>query len=344
MIVSIPGTRPHTRGHPVVRALACAAAALGLWGCDESPVDLDRMPFGRTGTVSIEVRTPLPTPARAPTGELYQILTWSSSGPWTVTERILYDRRLGDETVRKSTEDPSILATRYANWIRTVNDSLGPVGLFDRNRLAPDLVPTCVTGSTVTVHIHDRALGDSIAWSRCGSGSLIALTSEGSGPGPDAARVVEAARLVREATLALQPRFEYAYTGSRPFRTLERGEQSRATLLVPRVIEDPSTWASFWSEHKADGSAAPAVDFGTDLVLIGAVGVREEAGDSVEVRRILPVGFATQITLFERRPGHFCTPAPRAHAPFHIVVAPHGGLPRPIFFSVDKLPDQVSCG
>jgi hypothetical protein len=59
---------------------------------------------------------------------------------------------------------------------------------------------------------------------------------------------------------------------------------------------------------------------------------------------VLPIEFGTQIQLWERRPGNFCTPAPRAHAPYHIVVAPIADERRPIFFEVEEEPDFVPCG
>ena len=332
-----PGTRLRSRAGPAVRAVLCAAAVAAASACETTPTTPDDLPFGRVGEVRIEVRTPLSRQR----GQLQQILSWSSQGPWRTTERIFYQGELGDETVRRSTEDPGTLAGRYAHWIGLVNDS-GPVQLFLGDRLPPALAPSCADPlSVVTIRMVDAEKGDSIAWSRCGTGSLGTLSSEDAGPDPAAGRVVEAARLARDATLAVSPRFEYAYTGSLPFRTIQRGEQSMASLLVPRVIEDRATWVGFWAQHSGGASAPPEVDFTSDLVLIGAIGTRHEAGDSVEVRRVLPVGFATQISLFERKPGNFCTPAPRTHAPYHIVVAPQ--VPRPIFFSVGE-PDLVPCG
>ena len=159
------------------------------------------------------------------------------------------------------------------------------------------------------------------------------------GPDPTAGRVVQAVQLVRDNTVGAN--FVSAYFGSLPFATLDRGEESNAPMSVPRVIEDAQTWADFWDEHIGAPSAAPAVDFATELVLVAAVGTRPEAGDSVEVRGVLPVGFGTQVTPWERRSGNFCTPAARSHAPFHVVLAPQ--VPRPIFFAIGDV-DKVPCG
>ena len=152
--------------------------------------------------------------------------------------------------------------------------------------------------------------------------------------------MIQAVQLARDFTIRLQRNFTHPYTGSVPFATLDRGEHSKAPLSVPRVIEDVQSWAAFWGQHTGVASAPPAVDFEAEIVLVAAVGPRQEAGDSVEIRGVLPVGFGTQVALWERRPGHFCTPARRTHVPFHVVVAPN--VPRPIFFSDVSL-DTVPC-
>jgi len=346
MSASLPGTRPPAlRGR--VRTLLCALALGALAaGCDDGNTPPDGLPFGRVGQVRIEVLSPL---GRGD-GELRQSVIWGSEGPWQLTEQIYYKSgptlALGDETVRKSTGDPGTLAVRYANWIGLVNQAGGALELF-RPDLPPALVPACSEGSTITVQILDRARPDSVSWTRCGVGSLGTLSSEGAGPGPTAARVVEAARLLRDFTVTLDRRFNekgYAYTGSLPFRTIARGEHRdpKISLFVPRVIDDAATWSSFWAQYMPN-TLLPPVDFNGDLVLVAAVGTRQEVGDSVEVRRILATSFSTQVNLAERRPGDFCTPAPRAHAPFHIVVAPRDQMPRPIIFSFEDV-DQVPCG
>lgn len=337
MSVGTHGPRPSVPPGRRALGLVCAvAASLALGACDDGngPGEL---PFGRTGRVRIEVSTPL-----ALNGRLQQSITWTSDGPWQLTERILYKEAIGDETVFRSTEDAGTLARRYGNWIALVNEDPG-VRLFLPD-LPPGFVPSCPSPqSTVTVQIVDAQRNDSTAWTRCGENSLASLAPEALGLEVAASRVIEAAKLVRNFTVPLDRKLKeaYAYTGSRPFRTLAKGEKATVPLLLPRVIEDASTWAAFWAQYMS--GAQPAVDFANEIVLVAAVGTRQEAGDSVEVRRILPFDFGTQISLYERRPGDFCTPAPRTHAPFHVVVAPDSLMPRPIFFSVENV-DQVPCG
>ena len=190
------------------------------------------------------------------------------------------------------------------------------------------------------VQIVDAQRGDSIDWTRCGEGTLGTLAAAGSGV--YGVRLVEAARILRNFTVSRRGDFVSSYFGSLPLRTLVRGEQARAPLLVPRVIEEASAWASFWSEYISTSKPIAPVDFSTEVVLVGAVGTRQEAGDSVEVRAVLQVTFGTQVNLKEQRLGDFCTPARRKHTPFHIVAAPM--LLKPIFFSLSPFPDLIRCG
>ena len=148
---------------------------------------------------------------------------------------------------------------------------------------------------------------------------------------------------MRNFTLAQQRGFRYNHTGSLPFATLHSG-QSASSLNQPRVIEDEQSWRAFWAEATSTDEAPPAVDFDVDIVLVGVVGVRHETGDSVAIRDVLPVRTATQMSLWEQRAGHFCTPARRTHIPFHVVIFPDGpDVPRPIFFSDVSL-DTIPCG
>ncbi|MSR36640.1 MAG: hypothetical protein EXR95_08365 [Gemmatimonadetes bacterium] len=313
----------------------CLVAAVTALSCADDGTSPDDLRFGQIGEVRIEVDAPL---ARG-IGGLRQVITWSSDGPWRRTEGISYRGRPGDETVALSRDDPGILARSYASWIALVNDET-PLKLFLGDLLNPDLNPSCLENqSRVSVFILDTQRNDSISWTRCADGLLGSLSAAAAGPDPTAGRVIQAAQLVRDFTVGAT--FVSAYNGSIPFGTLDRGEQSKAPLSVPRVIEDTQTWASFWAQHRGSSAAPPAVDFVNELVVVAAVGVRPEAGDSVEVRGVLEVGFGTQINLWERRPGNFCTPAPRSHAPFHIVIAPQ--VKHPIFFSVVDV-DKVPCG
>ncbi len=109
------------------------------------------------------------------------------------------------------------------------------------------------------------------------------------------------------------------------------------------MIRDEVSWLDFWADHRAGQPSvtAPFVDFDRDQVVIAAVGPRLEAGDSVEVRRILQLEGGTVTEVVERIPGDFCSPLARTHRPFHIVVAPITA--QPMAFPVTAV-ERVPCG
>jgi hypothetical protein len=85
------------------------------------------------------------------------------------------------------------------------------------------------------------------------------------------------------------------------------------------------------------------VDFAEETVIVAARGERREAGDSLEVRAVRPSGAqGTVVTLVERIPGDFCSPAELTHVPFHIVVTPRA--PAPVSFQTPVLVELVNCG
>jgi hypothetical protein len=299
--------------------------------------------FGQLGEVKVTVVAPLLF--REGTGELQQILTWGSSGAWVLREIISYRGLVGDETVRRNEGDPVAYASWYASLITQLNEKSG-VELFS---IFPEPAETCQPGRTrVTVTIWDELREQEISWLRCADGTLGSIQTSEAGPDLEAGRVVQAAILVRDFTQGED--FTSSYLGSVPFGTLDRSEDSGAELdgptsfySVPEGNPDvPTNWLAFWQAH--NGTPAqdiPMVDWSREMVLVAAVGVRTEAGDSVEVRRVLQTGEGTQIALFERGPGDFCSPAARDHYPIHIVVAPRTRLP--IRFS-EVITERVPCG
>ena len=343
MIESPAGTRPPALRSWLGLGLAALLAVVLVVGCDDGNGPSGAA-FGRIGSVRVTVDAPLDTAG----SKLVQTVSWGSDGRWTLMEAIFYKGSLGDATVSRSTEDAGVLAQRYANWIASVNDSTGGLGLFLQN-LPADLAPACDSTqytaiSTVTVEIADAQRGDSIAWTRCGQGTLASLTSEDARPGNNAARVVDAARILRNFTVDAKGDFRPAYVGSIPFRTIMRGDNN--ALLAPRVIDNADSWSSFWKTFISPTTPVAPVDFKNEVVLIAAIGLRQEAGDSVEIRSVQRVAFGTQVNVAEQRLGDFCTPAPRIHAPFHIVAAPAGTdfVFQPIYFSVQDTVDKIPCG
>lgn len=330
----------------VVRVLLMAVLALLVQGCgdDNGTPPPDTVRFGQLGEVEVGIVHPLVSEARS--GELQQILTWGSSGAWVLREIISYRGLQGDETVIKSSGNPVAYASAYASFIAAVNQNDSGVELFS---VAPEPPEPCApTRTQVTVTIWDELRGEERSWVRCASGSLGTLLTSEAGPDIDALRVVQAAILVRDFTQGSG--FVSSYVGSIPFGTLDRGEDSGAGydeadvfFSVPEGNPNPPTgWLKFWADH--NGTAPkdiPHVDWTKEMVVVAAVGLRTEAGDSVEVRRVLQLAGRSEVFLFERVPGDFCSPAARAHFPIHIVVAPR--TRQPTVFG-DLVQERVPCG
>ena len=319
------------------RLLRRSALALALvaTACDSGgPIDPGSLRFGQIGTMQLTVVAPLALGA----GETEQILTWRSDGRWELREEVRYRELVGDVASRRLEGPSQSLATAYAQWITDVNDNPG-LSLFV-DGLDPSLDPTCsVTRSRVTIRIDDDPSGQSESWTRCVPGFMQDLGFQ-AGPDPAAPRVANLARLARDYTLG--EGFPAAHAATQPFGTLDKGEDTPTALEEPIIIQDEFTFDEFWAIHRP-GTVAPPVDFETETVIVAARGERREAGDSIEVRGVRPGGAqGTVITLVERVPGDFCSPAEQTHVPFHIVVTPLA--PDPISFQRPVTVERVDCG
>lgn len=326
-----------SRGGAPARAvrLFAAAGALGaLLACDgNGGVDPETLRFAQIGSLEIRLEVPL----RLGEGQLTQELSWRSNGRWSLTESISYRGLPGDQTVLKSGGDPAELALPYDGLNRALNEE--PAQRLFTPDLPTDLVPTCdETETRLTFTLHDEARGEDVSWIRCVQGSLNNLTPLGAGPDPAASRLALATLLAREATVG--ERWLSAYQGSVPFGTLDRGDDPGAPAGAPVTYIDVSGFNAFWARH-APGKPLPAVDFTREMVVVAFVGVRREAGDSVEVRRILQVAEGSLIEVHERVPGEFCSPKARTQVPYHVVVAPR--TPVPHRFAEVRM-EPVPCG
>ena len=327
--------------------LLLVLAGFPVLGCGDNggTPPIGSLRFGQIGEIRVSVAAPLLFGGGE--GEIQQILTWGSSGAWVLREQISYRDRVGDQTFRRSTGDPRAYASAYASLITQLNEATG-LELFIPE-LSQGLPGNCLPGWThVTVSIWDQAREQEVSWTRCTQGTLATLQTSEAGPDLSAGRVIQAAILVRDFTQG--SRFTSAYLGSVPFGTLDRVDDSGARLGAPTVFvsvpegnpQSPTGWEAFWQAHKGGVlSSPPSVDWTQEMVVVAAVGSRSEAGDSVEVRRILQTGEGSQIHVFERVPGDFCSPAAREHYPVHVVVAPR--TRDPIRFS-EILVERVPCG
>jgi hypothetical protein len=342
MIHARHGARPtdRTQGPPRGRRrlglygpVAGLLALLSVAACNgDTGTPPDAVRFGQIGEIEVRLEVPLQLGA----GRLEQTIRWGSNGAWTLQEGISYHGQTGDENFLRNPGSAAQYATGYFSVITGVNDQEG----LQLDILSQDSVPECgPTQSSVTFTIHDDPRDQTKSWTRCADGSLSNLVTEGAGPLPGASRVAFAAQLARNYTVG--EKFVSAYSGSVPFATLDRGEDTPTGLTAPLAITDQATWAAFWLDHAGGTSQPPTVDFDSAMVIVAAVGRRDEAGDSVEVRRILQVGDGTLVHVWERIPGDFCAPVARAHTPFHIVVSPR--TPAPIRFA-EVHREEVPCG
>lgn len=338
----------HARGSR--RRIAHALMTLGLTmtcgllsGCD--PVGPRFLRFGSDGLVRVTVEVPLQTGV----GWMRQVLTWKSDGAWNLFEEIAYEGVVGDDHLLRSPGLPYRFAANYLSLLHLVNDNSG-TKLWDLQ----DLVPECGTGrSRVSFLIRDNMRDEQYEWSRCAPGatSLRALTTWGSDPDDGSARVVQVAMRARDFTLGANSD-RYAYTGSLPFGTLERGTESGMDLTESTLYRSvdaggegapPHGWLEFWEDHTDGGGRnPPGVDWTREMVIVAAVGIRDEVGDSVEVRRVLQVGedLDVKFEIVERVPGDYCAPATRIVRPYHIAVTPRSVAPVSFGSRVERVP----CG
>jgi hypothetical protein len=320
----------------LVRLGALASLALlGVSACEGGGIGPGTTRFGQVGEVRVHLTSALGVGG---VGSLEQIVTWESSGPWKLIERISYLDQFGDENTLQPRLDVDTYAAAYASFITQVNESEG-LKLFVPE-LDPNLDPGCGVGRTeIRVVVVDDTRKEQRSWARCVNGSLGTLQTPGAGPDAAAGRVAQAAILVREFTVGTD--FRSPFLLSVPFATLDRGSDSGAALSNPLVFQTSETWLAFWASHRGPNAPAPVVDFGRDQVIVGAAGPKFEAGDSVEVRRILQVDGGSLTEVVERGPGDFCSPAALTHTPFHIVLAPRTAVP----MTFKTLPvERIPCG
>ncbi len=312
---------------------------LVLGACESDPVDTGDLAFAQVGQIQVQVQSVV----AGGVGSLEETLSWRSEGPWVLAERISYDGQIGGETVRRPVLNPGELAPEYSSLIQQLNTTPG-LRLFS-DESPQQLDPECGSlRSRVTVTLRDEVRGEAARWIRCADGTFFTTTPGSAGPDAGASRVVTAAQLSRFFTLGNDA--VSSYLGSLPFRTLAIGEDSPARPGGPRVFrsddaEPPTGWMEFWNSHAGASEPPPEVDWERDMVVLAAVGRRLEAGDSVQVGRILPIDEGTRVEVVHRVPGDFCSPAAREGYPFHLAVAPRAEAP--IQFA-DPIVERVPCG
>lgn len=322
-----------------------AAAVVIVGACDVVPPN-GPLRFGQMGEIRVTVESPLYLGA----GSLQQVVTWRSDGAWRTYEEIGYRGAVGEEHVEPAPGLPFEFASLYASLIQKLNDDEG-FKLIGFPALDEIRDPECRSGmSRVNVRMYDESKREDREWTRCAEGSLANLTTRGSGPDVAASRVIQAAIFVRNSTVGSG--FISRYAGSLPFATLDRGTETGSeldSLVVFRSPDGPASetmspedFSDWWGAHVGDRDVpVPVIDWEREMVLAMGVGVRDEVGDSVEIRRVLAIDTGTRVEVVERVPGDFCAPARRTVRPIHIVVVPRA--PEPI--ALAPLPmEAVPCG
>ena len=329
------------------RALLFLMLSAWVGACADTPASILPGLFGLTGEIRVDVRSPLP--GAAGDGELHEILIWASNGPWLLTERVFYQGNLGGEASRSGKLNPGELAREYRSLIQQLNETRG-LRLFGRD-VSQDLEPDCTgaLGSTqIAFTIHDTVRDEIASWTRCAEGTLFTFAPGSGRPDPGAARVVTAGQLTRFFTLGEAARS--TYMGTIPFASLAAGADSPARVPAPRAFvadggTPPASFIGFWAEHAGPGVPRPQVDWDRELVLLVAVGLRQEAGSLVGVRRVLPLGpaYGTRVEITERVPGDFCSPASATLYPYQLVILPGANIHLPIDFTPVSV-ERVPCG
>ncbi|MEX0856065.1 MAG: hypothetical protein WD056_00700 [Gemmatimonadota bacterium] len=328
-----------------------------LLGCDDTLPTSPAPGFGQVGEIQVDVRSPLGQALGGGVfqGTLQETLEWRSNGAWSLAERVSYNGVLGSETIRKSRLNPGELTDEYSALVTQLTEGEGtrllgavPQGLF----------PVCGSSSSlglttqVTVTIRDARLDESVRWVRCTYGILlsssptIGIDPSTAAPDQNAARVIAAATLIREAIFAGAATSTYG--GTVPFATLARGETSAALPLAPAVFISsdgtaPQSFRDFWALHAGPTAPLPEVNWGPEVVVLAAVGPRDEAGDSVQVRRIVRIGVGqgSRVEYVERVPGDFCSPAAKRVYPYHLVAVP--AVLFPLQFVAPEV-ERIPCG
>lgn len=310
-----------------------------LAGCD--PVGAGLFRFGSDGLVRVTMEIPL----QGGIGWQQQVLTWNSEGAWQLFEEIGYDSVVGDRSLLRNPGLPYTYAANYVSLLHLVNDNRGT-----RLWNLADWVPDCGIGrSRVRFLIRDNMRDEQKEWVRCAPKAtpLRALSTEGADPEDNAARVIQVAMRARDFTVGAD--FDrYAYTGSLPFATLERGAETGMKLKQPALFrspegdgEAPEDWLDFWEDHGGGGGKGPpGIDWANEMVIVATLGRRHEVGDSVEVRRVLHTGEEVKFELVRRIPGDYCAPVSRNIWPYHIAVTPRNADRESYSLTVERVP----CG
>ncbi len=114
-----------------------------------------------------------------------------------------------------------------------------------------------------------------------------------------------------------------------PLRRLDEAAAFRynAGLDQParEVVRDAAAWSALWPRIAGPAGpphAAPAVDFGREMVLVAAMGQRPTGGYSIEIASVTAAGGELVANVVEQRPGPRCGTTQALTAPVDVVAIP----------------------
>ncbi len=88
------------------------------------------------------------------------------------------------------------------------------------------------------------------------------------------------------------------------------------------VVANAFTWAAVWAQVYGDNSSPPAVDFGTDRVLVAALGQHATGGFDIRIDSIAQFEHGTVAYVTTVAPGSSCFTTAALTQPVHILRVP----------------------
>lgn len=126
-----------------------------------------------------------------------------------------------------------------------------------------------------------------------------------------------------------------------PVTTIAAGETSQIHAPAQVVVRDRGTWLGLWRRHAGGAKAAPAVDFGREMVIALFAGDSSERV-TIGITRIVREPDRLVVTYTFAATQRTADAVGRVVAPFHIVRLARSTLP--VVFVLVKLPQVLHRG
>lgn len=107
--------------------------------------------------------------------------------------------------------------------------------------------------------------------------------------------------------------------------TLTREGYSGFATSSRFAVTDPVSWAQTWAQiyrGRTPEPALPAVDFGSYVALVAAMGSRPTGGFSIRIDSLTGTEAGAVLHLTETSPGPNCVVTAAVTAPIHVVLTP----------------------